>query len=66
VGPYVIEPEDPPDMMSIAGMMAYFEKLNLSLEDPTVLALSEALKSPTMGEFTRQGFVEGWGTSGLQ
>ncbi|KAF3930693.1 hypothetical protein ABW19_dt0208361 [Dactylella cylindrospora] len=45
--------------------MAYFEALDLQLDDSAVLALSEALQSPSMGEFTRQGFVEGWGSGGL-
>ncbi|KAF3910783.1 hypothetical protein ABW20_dc0101661 [Dactylellina cionopaga] len=45
--------------------MAYFEALGLQLDDPTVLALSKALKSPTMGEFTRKDFVDGWSQLGV-
>lgn len=40
--------------------MAYVQALGLDLEEPAVLALCEALKAPTMGEFSRTGFVEGW------
>jgi len=58
-------PEGSKDVLSVAGTMKYFEQLYLSLEDPTVLALCEALKSPSMGELTREGFLTGWGRSGL-
>ncbi|KAF3908393.1 hypothetical protein ABW21_db0200189 [Orbilia brochopaga] len=44
--------------------MGYFEALGLGLEDYTVLALSKALDSPSMGEFTRKGFVDGWSQLG--
>ncbi|EWC48177.1 hypothetical protein DRE_02281 [Drechslerella stenobrocha 248] len=57
-------PGDGADILSIGATMAYFEALGLQLEDPTVLALSKALDSPSMGEFTRKGFVEGWSQLG--
>ncbi|KAF3902865.1 hypothetical protein AA313_de0207940 [Arthrobotrys entomopaga] len=44
--------------------MAYFDAINLALDDPTVLALSKALDSPTMGEITRKGFTDGWASLG--
>lgn len=40
--------------------MAFVQALGLDLEELAVLALCEALKAPTMGEFSRAGFVEGW------
>ncbi|KAF8465310.1 Cullin binding-domain-containing protein [Kalaharituber pfeilii] len=46
--------------MNINGTMAYIEALGMSLDEPAVLVLCEALKAPTMGELSRQGFVEGW------
>lgn len=57
-------PDDGPDVFSIGATMGYFEALGLGLEDPTVLALSKALDSPSMGEFTRKGFVDGWSQLG--
>lgn len=44
--------------------MGYFEQLGLQLDDPTVIALSKALDSPSMGELTKKGFVDGWTTLG--
>ncbi|EPS37371.1 hypothetical protein H072_8937 [Dactylellina haptotyla CBS 200.50] len=58
------QPDDTADSLSIGGTMAYFEALDLQLDDPTVLALSKALDSPAMGEFTRKGFVDGWASLG--
>jgi DCN1-like protein 1/2 len=40
--------------------MRYLQSLDIGLEEPTVLALSELLRAPTMGEFSRAGFLEGW------
>jgi len=44
--------------------MAYIQALGMDLEEPVVLALCEALKAPTMGEFSRNEFVEGWKNMG--
>ena len=44
--------------------MAYIQALGMDLEEPAVLALCEALKSPTMGELSRTEFVEGWTNMG--
>lgn len=38
------------------------EELSVSPEDPVVLALSFYLKSPSMGHYTRDGYIEGWRT----
>ncbi len=40
--------------------MHYLQDLGLSLEEPVVLAILTELGAPTMGELTRQGFVDGW------
>lgn len=40
--------------------MAFCEAIELGLEDAGVLALSYELKSPQMGVFKRQGWIEGW------
>ena len=40
--------------------MGYLQELQVDLEDMDVLAVSEIMQSPTMGEITREGFVNGW------
>jgi DCN1-like protein 1/2 len=40
--------------------MKYFTDLKVELEEITVLVICEALKSPTIGEFVRDGFIDGW------
>ena len=40
--------------------MKYLQDLEVPLDEPVVLALLTELTAPTMGEFTRKGFVEGW------
>ncbi len=40
--------------------MRYLQTLKVQLDDIVVLALSEALDAPSMGEFHRSGFVNGW------
>lgn len=57
------------DVMNIEGTMEYCGALGLDPEDVVLLPLSFYLDSPTMGKFTKQGFVQGWktlseGTSG--
>jgi len=54
------DPTDPPDTIQVNGAMRYLQSLDIGLEEPTVLALSELLRAPTMGEFSRAGFLEGW------
>ncbi|KAK6363279.1 Scaffold-type E3 ligase [Orbilia blumenaviensis] len=54
------QPNDSPDTYSIGATMAYFDALGLQLDDVTVVPLSKALSSETMGEFTRKGFTDGW------
>lgn len=40
--------------------MGYFEKLGVDLEGMDTLAVLEVIQAPTMGEISREGFVEGW------
>ena len=49
-----------PDKIGIEGSMRYLEDLNVQLDDVVVLAILTELNAPTMGEFTRDGFVTGW------
>lgn len=40
--------------------MRYMADLQVNLDEVATLAVAEALAAPTMGEFTREGFVQGW------
>ncbi|MCJ1307816.1 Scaffold-type E3 ligase [Agyrium rufum] len=53
-------PTDNPDLMKIDGAIAYLEQIGIRLDEPAVLALHAELEAPTMGEFTRTGFTNGW------
>ncbi|SPO21635.1 related to DCN1 - scaffold-type E3 ligase [Ustilago trichophora] len=52
-------PEDP-DMISIGGALKMCEALEVSPEDVVFLPLSYYLKSPSIGNFTRNEYVNGW------
>jgi hypothetical protein len=49
-----------PDAIGPEGSMAYLEKLGVDPEGLEVLAVLETIQAPTMGEMSREGFVEGW------
>lgn len=40
--------------------MKYLQELSVDLEDIDSLAALEIVQAPTMGEITREGFVNGW------
>jgi hypothetical protein len=40
--------------------MGYFEQLGVDIEGMEALAVMELIQAPTMGEISREGFVEGW------
>ncbi len=49
-----------PDKIGIEGSMRYLADLGVNLDEVVVLAILTELGAPTMGEFTREGFVHGW------
>ncbi|KAI9718099.1 MAG: hypothetical protein M1812_004357 [Candelaria pacifica] len=57
---YRDQPKDSPDTIGIEGAMKYLQALGINLDEVSVLVISEALQSPTMGEFTREGYLNGW------
>ncbi|PYI33948.1 hypothetical protein BP00DRAFT_391194 [Aspergillus indologenus CBS 114.80] len=57
---YRDSPEDSPDAIGIEGVMRYLGDIAVQLDEVTCLAIAELVKSPTMGEFTREGFLTGW------
>ncbi|KAL4955015.1 Cullin binding-domain-containing protein [Aspergillus filifer] len=57
---YRDSPEENPDTIGIEGAMRYFSDIKVELDEVTCLAIAELLQSPSMGEFTREGFLNGW------
>lgn len=49
-----------PDRIGVEGSMRYLQDLGVKLDEPAVLAILAELNAPTMGEFTRDGFIDGW------
>lgn len=40
--------------------MRYLEDLHVELDDASVMAIFDLLDAPAMGEFSRDGFMDGW------
>jgi DCN1-like protein 1/2 len=40
--------------------MSYFADVDVDLEGLESLAANEVIQAPTMGEISREGFVNGW------
>lgn len=59
-----VEQGDPPNIITVNGTMKYLQDIDIGLEEPTILVIAELLQAPTMGEFAREGFVDGWKASG--
>lgn len=49
-----------PDLVGVDGTMSYLQQLEVDLEGLDSLAVLEVIQAPTMGEITREGFVNGW------
>ncbi|KAK3166727.1 hypothetical protein OEA41_009852 [Lepraria neglecta] len=49
-----------PDKIGVEGSMKYLQDLGVKLDEVVVLAVLTELEAPTMGEFTRDGFIDGW------
>ena len=54
------DPEDEPDKIGIEGAMNYLNAIQVQLDEVACFGIFELLKAPSMGEFARQGFLEGW------
>ncbi|CAL5873225.1 uncharacterized protein PFLUO_LOCUS7494 [Penicillium psychrofluorescens] len=57
---YRDSPDDNPNGIGIEGAMKYLGDLQVQLDEVACLAVAELLKCPSMGEFTRDEFVNGW------
>ncbi|KAK4975598.1 Scaffold-type E3 ligase [Elasticomyces elasticus] len=53
------------EVTNIEGTMKYFEDIGVGLEDVSFFIVSELLQSPSMGELTRRGFIDGWSSQGI-
>lgn len=51
-----------PDTIGVEGSMKYLGDLGVNLDEVVVLAVLAELQAPTMGEFSREGFIQGWKT----
>lgn len=58
------DPQDNPDGIGIEGAMKFLGDIQVQLDEVACLGIAELLKSPAMGEFTREGFVNGWRSVG--
>ncbi|KAJ9491674.1 hypothetical protein VN97_g1608 [Penicillium thymicola] len=57
---YRDDPVNSPDTIGITRAIDFLGDLKVELDEVTCLAIAELLKSPSMGEFTREGWKEGW------
>ncbi|MCJ1238822.1 Scaffold-type E3 ligase [Varicellaria rhodocarpa] len=48
------------DLLGVEGTIKYLGDLGIQLDEVAVLAVLTELAAPTMGELTRQGFLDGW------
>jgi DCN1-like protein 1/2 len=48
------------DEITIDGTFSFCEALEVDPGDVVLLAIAYELKSPRMGHWTRQGWIEGW------
>lgn len=63
LGGLTVHPDDvenKPDMIGIEGAMKYLGDIGVQLDEVACFAIAELLQSPSMGEFTRPGFLAGW------
>lgn len=56
----LLSADDDPQEIGISGAIALCSSLEISPEDVVMLPLSFYLRSPSMGHFSRSGFVDGW------
>lgn len=49
-----------PDTVGVEGTMRYFSDLDVDLEGLDSFVAFEVVQAPTMGDITRDGFVNGW------
>lgn len=58
--------KDNSDLIRTNGAIKYLEDIHVQPDHIGCLIVCELLDSPTIGEFTRKGFVKGWLLSGYE
>lgn len=56
----IIDAEDPSTIGLDGTILFIQDDLGIDLEDPFVLALACKLEAPTVGTFSKDGFIKGW------
>lgn len=57
--------KDEKDKLELDSTMEYFSThLKVKMEDAELFVAQELVKAPSIGEITRQGYVDGWKASG--
>ncbi|WFD44678.1 Scaffold-type E3 ligase [Malassezia psittaci] len=59
------DPHAETDVIEAEGALQLFEDLQVDVASVTVLPLSYYLNAPSLGHFTKQGFVDGWMRLGI-
>jgi len=49
-----------PDRIGMDGVMQYFEAIGVAIDDVSFAVTFDLVDAPSMGEFSREGFVTGW------
>ncbi|KAL7625981.1 Scaffold-type E3 ligase [Parahypoxylon ruwenzoriense] len=60
------EAEDGKDSLGVSSSMSYIELLDVDMEGPSLWVALELLQVPSIGETTREGFVNGWKLTGAE
>lgn len=56
--------EDDKDTLGAESTMNYLQTLGANLEDASFFIILEIVRAPSIGEISREGFVEGWKDTG--
>ncbi len=59
-GRFRVHTEPDGDDISVDGTIKLCEDLDVDPEDVVLLAVAYELKSPSMGQWSRKGWVDGW------
>jgi len=62
---YRDDPQNSPDEISIEGTAQLLGEIEIDLSDIAALVFSELVSSPSLGNITRDGFVDGWTEAGV-
>ncbi|KAF2111468.1 Cullin binding-domain-containing protein [Lophiotrema nucula] len=61
---YRDDPKNSPDIIGVDGSMKYLDAIGVNLEGLDSFAAMEIIQAPSMGEISRDGFVNGWAAVG--